>query len=203
MKLSHCFLCAVLVGVTGCAYRGHLEQRGIPVTAERIAELKQICFTSEGFRATVPPEWQLVANSLPSQGRVVFRPRHAQSTIIYTHAVAKRSGQSLEEFIKVDTEGLEQANNMLVVSEGENVAVDSGSRVALTRFLEGDRYGNRSIAAFVDEPHRVVIMGMSTHSENEFAEEERRFLDFVASYKRDVISSLESAPDGETKDIPL
>lgn len=179
---DRCGIWMVVLFLVGCSAQ---QPKGepLPVTSERIAELKQLCYSAGPFSLEVPSVWKPV--STRSRRIVAFSPlAHVGDDLLYAHAVTKSPGESLELFIASDVDQLSINHPSLLAAEGDPIAIPAVGKSAIVRYLEGDGFGGRSIVAYIDEGQFVGIIGLSSHQPDTIDTSYPFFEDIVRSYRR-------------------
>jgi hypothetical protein len=171
----------VFIVLFGCAVsKGQRELS--PTTSERIAELKQLCYSVGRFTVEVPDPWRPV--TAPGSLLMIFaRPDRAAQEVMYAHAVPKSPREPLAAFVASDIEHLRYLHPFILAAEGEEVPIPGSKKKAWVTFLEGDSFGNRSIVAFVDEGSYVGIIGFSSRRPELLESEVPGFQQVVRSYR--------------------
>jgi len=171
----------IFVSVLGCGVSRPKEER-IPITSERIAELKQLCLSAGKFTVEAPEGWRPIPS--PRRGMVAVSSPHSDNdSILYAHAVAKSSQESLDQFIEADIELLNRENPFLVAAESDPVAVPSAGGAATIKYLEGDSSGARSLVAYIDEGVFVGVIGLSSRQHEAIDQSIGLFEKVVQSYR--------------------
>lgn len=179
---DRCGIWLVVLFLVGCGAQ-HPKREPLPVTSERIAELKQLCYSAGPFSVTVPTRWEPIASQ--SRRILAFSPhRRDRDELLYAHAVAKSPGESLELFIASDVDQLSMQHPTLLAAEGDPIAIPATGKHATVRYLEGDSFGGRSVVAYIDEGPFVGIIGLSSHHPDAIDSSYPLFEDIVRSYRR-------------------
>lgn len=178
---GRCCIGFIVLCLIGCS-APHQKGERLPVTSERIAELKQLCYSAGPFSVEVPRKWKPVVS--PSRRILAFSPLvHGGSDLLYAHAVPKSPDESLELFIASDVDLLSVEHPSLLAAEGDPISIPGAGKQAEVRYLEGDAFGGRSVVAYIDEGQFVGIIGLSSKHPDELDTSYRFFEDIVRSYR--------------------
>ena len=171
----------MIVPLLGCGVSRPQEER-IPITSERIAELKQLCLSAGKFTVEAPQGWYPI--SPPRRGMVAVSPTFSDNdSILYAHAVAKSAKESLNQFIESDIELLSRENPFLIAAESDPVTVPSSGGAATVKYLEGDSSGAHSLVAYIDEGVFVGVIGLSSRQHEAIEQSIGLFERVVQSYR--------------------
>jgi hypothetical protein len=113
----------------------------------------------------------------------VSSPLSDNDSILYAHAVAKSSQESLDQFIEADIELLNRENPFLIAAESDPVAVVNAGGAATVKYLEGDSSGARSLVAYIDEGVFVGVIGLSSRQHETIDQSIGLFEKVVQSYR--------------------
>lgn len=182
---DRCGIWLVVLFLAGCSAQ-HPPGEPVPITSERIAELKQLCYSAGPFSLDVPATWRPVA--APSRRILAFSATppgtHHGDDLLYAHAVSKARGEPLDRFIDADVDQLSVNHPTLLAAEGEPILIPGGKKQATIKYLEGDSFGGRSIVAYIDEGTFVGIIGFSSHHPDVVDTTYPFFEKVVRSYRR-------------------
>ena len=172
----------ILLLLSGCAALKPKKEERVPITSERIAELKQLCLSAGEFTVEAPAGWRPIPP--PRRGMVAVSPSSSDSdSLLYAHAVTKSARESLDAFIEDDIRLLNQDNPFLVAAESDPVELPHLGRAATVKYLEGDSSGARSLVAYIDGGQFVGVIGLSSHHHEAIDRSLGLFEQVIQSYR--------------------
>ena len=183
-KIFLCFLGLLFVSLTSASIA---ETKPNPKT-EPILQHKNDVIQDDniGFLVERPKGWVLDDESGRNEGcTVVFYPKHttwANSTrVIYITNNPKSRYPSVENAIKEDTSKFKNRHPGIRVTPSQMLVTADHRKVRTLDFQhEQDKYFE--LVAYIEEPHTITMITLSTQSKAEFNQNLPLFKKFVSSY---------------------
>ncbi len=137
------------------------------------------------FCLTAPTEWVLDNSSGISQGlHAVFYRRggswRKSPTVMYANGAHKDTDakQTFGEFLSADSPRFLKQNPDVHILNAPNISTDKGKVAVVRKFI----YSQYEAVAYVDEPKVVVLIVLTSRSQQEFDRSYSAFEDLVRSY---------------------